>query len=327
MVTRRQLLAAQSGALAFMTLGCRAEAATYPTGPVTIIEPFPPGGSIDVVTRALAPKMQKSLGKPVIVESRVGAAGVLAYSTVAKAGRNGRTLLSAASSLAANQTLAKSLPYDTLRDLRAVSLIFRTPLLLVVNTKLPVHSVKELIALLKKEPGKINCGHSGVGAAIHLAAEMFQQLTHTKMTGVGYRGVPPAINDLVQGRVQVMFADAGSIIGQVKAGRLRALGVSSTERIPALPDVPTIAEAAIPGFDAVGWTLICAPAGTPKTIIDLLSRDFARAAAAPDVKALIEKIGCIPVKSPPPAELQKFLADEIKRWGHIIEVAGLAKTL
>jgi tripartite-type tricarboxylate transporter receptor subunit TctC len=228
--------------------------------------------------------------------------------------------------LVANQELSKSSPYDTLKDLQAVSLVFRTPLVLVVNPKLQVKSIPELIALLKQKPDQITFAHSGVGAAIHLAAELFQAMTGTKMTGVAYRGVQAAMTDVMEGRVDLMFADAGAVVGQVNSGSLRALGTPSTTRIPTLPDMPTIAEN-VAGFDAVGWTLVCAPAATPKPIIDRLSVELAAAAEAPKVRDLILQLGNIPVKSPPPDELQKFLASEIKRWGELIDATGLARTL
>jgi tripartite-type tricarboxylate transporter receptor subunit TctC len=288
--------------------------------------PFPPGGSIDVVMRAMAPKLQERLGKPVVIESRTGGGGNIATAAVAKAPPDGLTLLAAASSLAANPKLSKTLPFDTLKDLQSISLVFRTPLALVVNPSVPATSVVELIALLKGKPGQINFAHSGAGAAIHLAAELFQAMTGTKMNGVAYRGAPPGLNDVMAGHVALMFADAGSVVGQINAGRVRALGVSSTARVPALPDVPTIAEAGVPGFDAVGWTLICAPSATPKPVIERLSKELAAVAAIPDVRALIVRLGTIPVDSPSPAELQKFLASEIDRWGDLIERAGLAKT-
>jgi tripartite-type tricarboxylate transporter receptor subunit TctC len=327
MFTRRSLLSTSILAGALLPSALDALAAEYPTGPVTLVEPFPPGGSIDVVTRAMAPKLQERLGQPIVIESRTGAGGVIASTAVAKSAPDGQTLLIAASSLAANPKLSKALPFDTLKELQAVSLVFRTPLALVVNPKLPVNSVSELVALLKQKPGQINFAHSGVGAAIHLAAELFQTMTGTKMNGVAYRGAPPGLNDVMAGHVALMFADAGSVIGQINTGRVRALGVSSTTRLPALPNVPTIAEAGVPGFDAVGWTLVCAPAATPKPIIDRLSKEFAAAAAAPDVQALIVRLGTIPVVSPSPAELQKFLASEIDRWGDLIERSGLAKSM
>jgi tripartite-type tricarboxylate transporter receptor subunit TctC len=223
--------------------------------------------------------------------------------------------------------LFKTLPFDTVKDLQAVSLVFRTPLTLVVNPSLPVHSVAELIALLKQKPGQINFGHGGPGSAIHLAAELFQVMSGTKMNGVAYRGAPLALNDVMAGHVALMFADAGAVIGQIKAGSVRALGVTSTERVPAMPDVPAIAEAGLPGFDAVGWTLMCVPAATPKPIVDLLSAELLAAAQTPELQKLIVELGTIPVKSPQPAELQKFLITEIDRWGDLIRRAGVAKTL
>ena len=327
MLTRRSMLFAPMLAGALAPFGFKAMADDYPSGPVTLVVSFPPGGSLDVVARAMAIKLQERLGKPVMIENRVGASGALATGAVAKAAPDGLTLLVSASSIAANPTLFKTLPFDTLKDLQPISLVFRTPLALVVNTALPIHSVKDLIAALKEKPGQLNFGHGGAGSAIHLAAELFQTMTGTKMNGVAYRGAPPALNDVLAGHVALMFGDVGAVIGQIEAGKVRALGVTSTERVPVLPDVPTIAEAGVPGFDAVGWTLISAPAGTPKPIVDRLSIELAAAAQAPDVQALIVRLGTIPLKSPTPPELEKFMATEIERWGKLIERTGLANTL
>jgi tripartite-type tricarboxylate transporter receptor subunit TctC len=325
MPTRRFLLIALSGALAPFSLG--AWASDYPSGPVKILVSFPAGGSIDVVMRAMAVKLQAQFGKPVVIENRAGAGGVLAEGAVAKADPDGLTLLADASALAANPTLFKSLPFDTLKDLTPVSLVFRTPLALVVNPDLPVNSVAELIALLKQKPGQINFAHGGPGSAIHLAAELFQIMTGTTMTGIAYRGAPLALNDVIAGRVALMFADAGSVSGQIKAGQVRALGVSSTERVPALPDVPTVAEAGVPGFEAVGWTLVCAPAATPEPIVETLNAALVAAAETPDVRALMIELGTLPVKSQSPAELKPWLASEVGRWGKLVERAGVAKSL
>ena len=328
MLTRRSLLSAPALAGLLATAGPRPSAAqTYPSGPINFVVPFPAGGSIDVVLRAMAPKLQALLGKPIVIESRVGAGGSIATQAVVAAAPDGHTLLAAASSLAANPKLVKGATYDTVRDLQAVALIFRTPLALVVHPDLPVKSVSELIALLKQKPGQITFGHSGAGAAIHLAAELFQTMTGTKMNGVAYRGAPPALNDVMAGHVAVMFADAGTVVGPIGAGRVRALGVSSLTRVPVMPDVPPIAEAGVPGFDAVGWTLICAPSATPKPIIARLHAELTAATAAPEVREVIVRLGTIPVDSPSPDELQKFLAAEIERWGDLIERAGLAKSL
>jgi tripartite-type tricarboxylate transporter receptor subunit TctC len=320
------LLIAPALAGAF-ALGTAAWAQDFPTGPITFVVSFPPGGSIDVVMRAIAPKLHERLGKPVVIENRAGAGGNIAAAAVAKAPPDGHTLLAPASSLAANPTLVKNMPFDTHKDLQAVALVFRTPLALVVNPNVPIKSVKELIATLKEKPGSLNFGHSGAGAAIFLAAELFQTMTGTKMNGVAYRGAPPALNDVIAGHIQVMFADAGSVSPAIGAGKVRALGVSSTTRVPAMPNVPTIAEAGVPGFDAVGWTLICAPAATPKPIVARLNKEITEIAQSDEIRALMIKFGTIPVaEKSSPEELQKFLASEMDRWGKLIEKAGLAKS-
>jgi tripartite-type tricarboxylate transporter receptor subunit TctC len=325
MIARRAVLMAPALA-GLLALAGRGFAQEFPAGPVTFVVSFPPGGSIDVVMRAMAPKLQERLGKPIVIENRAGAGGNIAAAAVAKAAPDGHTLLAPASSLAANPTLVRNMPFDTRKDLQAVALLFRTPLALVVHPGVPAKSVAELIALLKQKPGEITFGHSGAGAAIFLAAELFQSMSGIRMNGVAYRGAPPALNDVMAGHVAVMFADAGSVVGQINAGRVRALGVSSTTRVPALPDVPTIAEAGVAGFDAVGWTMICAPSATPKPVIDRLHAELKAVAATPEIRDVIVRIGTIPVDSPPPAELQTFLASEIERWGRLIERAGLAKT-
>jgi tripartite-type tricarboxylate transporter receptor subunit TctC len=326
MLTRRLMLLL--AALNTLTLPACAQAWAqgYPAGPVTIVVSFPAGGSVDVVTRAIAPKLQERLGKPVVVENRVGGGGVIATNAVAKAAPDGLTLLASASSLAANPKLAKSLPFDTLGDLQSVSLIFRTPLVLVVNPSLPVKSVAELVALLKQKPGELNYAHGGPGSAIHLAAELLKTSTGVSMNGVAYRGAPLGLNDVMAGHVTLMFSDIGATIGNIAAGKVRALGVTSTTRVPALPDVPTIAEAGVPGFDAVGWTMISVPKATPQPVVDRLASDFRAITALPEIQALITKLGNIPVDSPSPAELQKFLVSEIDRWGNIVERAGVAQT-
>jgi tripartite-type tricarboxylate transporter receptor subunit TctC len=323
---QRRIFCAAALAVLILQASVAARAQSYPTGPITIVVSFPPGGSIDAVLRAIAPKLQERMGKPVVVENRAGGGGVIATAAVAKSSPDGHVLLAAASSLASNPSLFKALPFDTLKDFQMVSLVFHTPLVLVVNPGLPAKSVGELIALAKQRPGEISFAQSGPGSAIHLAAELFQTMTGTKMNGVAYRGAPPALNDVMAGHVAMMFADAGSVVGLITGGKVRALGVTSTTRVPALPDVPTIAEAGVPGFDAVGWTMVGVPAATPKPIVDRLRAELAAAAATPDVQALMVRLGLIPVASPPPAELQKFLAAEIDRWGGMIERAGVAKS-
>jgi tripartite-type tricarboxylate transporter receptor subunit TctC len=326
-LTRRSLLAASVFAAGLAPYCSIAHADDYPSGPVKILVAFPPGASTDVIMRAVAAKLQPRLGKAVIVENKAGASGLLAAGDVAKADPDGLTLLAAPSSLASNPTLYKSMPFDTLKDLAPVSLVFRTPLVLIANSSLPVKSVDELIALLKQKPGQIYYAHGGPGSAINLAAELFQTMTNTKMNGVSYRGTLPALNDLIGGQVQLMFADIGGAMGQINAGQVRALAVTSSERVPSLPKVPTIAEAGVPGFNAEGWTLVCAPAATPQSIVDKLSAEINVAVATLDVQNLIIQLGTLPTKSPPPSQLKAFLASEIDRWGKLIEHSGAAKSL
>jgi tripartite-type tricarboxylate transporter receptor subunit TctC len=228
--------------------------------------------------------------------------------------------------LAANPKLYKTLPFDTLKDLQMVALLFHTPLALVVNPDLPAKSIPELIALLKAKPDQISFAHAGPGSSLHLAAELFQTMTGTKMNGVAYRGAPPALNDVMAGHVSLMFADMGTVVAQIAAGKVRALGVTSTTRVPTAPDIPPIAEAGVPGFDAVGWTIMCVPAATPKPIVNRLHAELKAVAAMPDIQAMTIRLGAIPVESPAPGDVQKFLAAEIDRWGDIIERAGVARS-
>src|SRR5262249_45892805 len=285
MLTRRSLLAASAAAL--MPLGSGARADDLPTGAIKFIVSFPAGASTDVIMRAIGAKMQTRIGNPVVVENKPGASGVIATEFVAKAAPTGATLLASPSSLASNPTLFKSMPIDTVKDLAPVSLIFRTPLVLLVNPSLPIKSLSDLIAMLKDKPGQLNYAHGGPGSAINLAGELLQSMTGTKMIGVAYRGTPLGLNDLIAGRVQLMFADVGGAIGQIGSGQVRPIAVTSTERVPALPDVPTMVEAGLAGFEAEGWTLICAPSATPSATITRLAAELDVAVAQPEVRDLI----------------------------------------
>jgi tripartite-type tricarboxylate transporter receptor subunit TctC len=272
----------------------------------------------------MGPKLQERLGKPFLVENRAGGGGNIAAVAVAKSPPDGHMLYAAPSLLAANPKLYKTLPYDALKDFQTVSLVLRTPYFLVVNPSVPAKTVPELVAYLKERPGEVSFAHSGPGSSLHLAAELFQAMTGTKMNGVGYRGAPLGLNDVVGGHVPLMFVDTGTALAQIDEGKVRVLGVSSTTRIGVAPNVPTLSEAGVPGFDAVGWLMICAPAATPKPVIDKLAAEINAVSADPEIRSLMVKLGTIPVDSPPPAEVHKFLASEIERWGGIIEKAGVA---
>lgn len=327
MFTRRSVLVASMAAGALLPFGLDARASDLPSGTVKFVVSFPAGASTDVIMRAIATKMQASLGNSFIVENRPGAGGLIATDFVAKAKPDGLTLLASPSSLASNPTLFKTMPFDTLKDLEPVSLVFRTPLVLLVSTDLPAKSLPELIAMLKAKPGELNYAHGGPGSAINLAGELLQTMTGTKMNGVSYRGTLPGLNDLIAGRVQLMFADVGGAIGQIEAGQVRPIAVTSTQRVPVLPNVPTMIEAGLEGFEAQGWTLVCTATGTPRATIEKLAAAIDEAVEQPEVKNLIIRIGMLPTKSPPPDQLKPFLASEIDRWGKLIERAGIAKSL
>jgi tripartite-type tricarboxylate transporter receptor subunit TctC len=324
MITRRHLALALMLPVIFAGLASAAFAEDFPARPITFVVPFPPGGGIDVILRAMGPRLTERLGKPIVIENRSGGAGVIGAAAVAKAAPDGHTLLAAPSLFASNVRLFKSLPFDATKDFEPVSLVLRTPYVLVVNPTLPVHSVPDLVALAKQKPGELAYASTGPGSSLHLSAELFQNMTGTKMTGVQYRGAPPALADVIAGHVPLMFADTGTALAQIAEGKVRALGVSSLTRVPAAPNIPTLSEAGLPGFDSVGWLLMVAPAGTPKPIVDRLHAELKIAAQLPDIHKQMIDLGTIPVDSPPPAELKSFLASEIARWGSIIDKAGVA---
>ena len=327
MYIRRSIILAAVTACAITALVSGTRADEFPQGTMRFVVPFPAGASTDVVMRAVANKLKVSLGNTFIVENKPGAGGMIATEHVVKSKPDGTTLLATPNSLASNPALFKSLPFDTMKDLQPVSLVFRTPLVLLVNTDLPVKSLSELIALLKKKPGQLKFAHGGAGSAINLAGVLLQNMTNTKMSGIPYRGTPLALNDLIGGSVELMFADIGGAVGQIQSGKVRAIAVTSTERVPALADVPTMIEAGLPGFEVVGWTMICAPTGTPRATVDKLAIAIGQAVEQQDVKDLLVRIGTLPVKSLSPDKLKPFLASEIARWGKLIEDAGVAKSL
>ena len=324
MITRRHLALALMLPVIFAGLASAAFAEDFPARPITFVVPFPPGGGIDVILRAMGPRLTERLGKPIVIENRSGGAGVIGAAAVAKAAPDGHTLLAAPSLFASNVRLFKSLPFDATKDFEPVSLVLRTPYVLVVNPTLPVHSVPDLVALAKQKPGELAYASTGPGSSLHLSAELFQSMTGTKMTGVQYRGAPPALADVIAGHVPLMFADTGTALAQIAEGKVRALGVSSLTRVPAAPNIPTLSEAGLPGFDSVGWLLMVAPAGTPKPIVDRLHAELKIAAQLPDIHKQMIDLGTIAVDSPPPVELKNFLASEIARWGSIIDKAGVA---
>jgi tripartite-type tricarboxylate transporter receptor subunit TctC len=300
-----------------------AHAQDWPARQVTFVLPFAPGGAIDIYARAYAQKLSEKFGKPFVVENRPGAGTVLAANSVARAAPDGHTVLVSPSPLAINATLYKKLPYDTANDFTAIAYVADIPLVLVVHPSLPVKSVTDLIKHAKDNPG-LSYASSGTGTTLHLSGEMLKSMTGIQMTHVPYKGGPPALNDVVAGHVQLVFADPSSAIQQIKAGRVRPLGLTSKVRLPSAPDIPPIAEAGVPGFEAVSWTVFLAPTNTPEAIAARLHAELTALAATPEMHAQAIKLGMLPVTSPSLPQLRGFLPKEIDRWGKLVHQAGIA---
>jgi tripartite-type tricarboxylate transporter receptor subunit TctC len=304
-----------------------AAAEDYPSRPITLVVPYAAGGGLDVLARTLAPRLSERLGKPVVVEDRPGAGTVIGANSVAKAPPDGYTImLGTSSAFAINVTLNKSLPYDPAKDFAPIVLTSNAPFLMLVNPDLPVKSVPDLIKLAKEKPGQLSYGSAGPGSPQHLSMELFKMLTGTNLVHVPYRGDAPALTDLLAGHIQTQFAEPTPVLPLLKAGKVRALAVSSTARMGPAPDIPTVAEAGVPGFDFVSWQLVVAPAGTPKDIVDKLHSAFKAVLKLPEIQNEFATTGRIPVDSASPADLQKFVQSEIVRLGKVVEQAGIARS-
>jgi tripartite-type tricarboxylate transporter receptor subunit TctC len=312
-------------AASLLLVSSLARAQDYPARFVTMVSPYAAGGGADLLARVVAQKLADRLGKSFVVENRLGAGGVIAAASVARAAPDGYTLLMGTSTqLAIQVTLHKTLPYDPATDFAPVALVASVPFVLTVNPSLPVRTVADLIRLAKERPGEISYGSSGAGGPPHLYMELLQTMTGIRMTHVPYKGTAQAIVDVVAGHIPLMFSDIAPAVALLRDGKLRALGISSAIRFQALPDIPPLAEAGVPGFDAVAWTMLVAPARTPKAIVDQLAAEVKTIIAAPDVQKLFLDTGNIPLSSPAPAQLQTYLKSEIVRWGKVVEQAGIA---
>jgi tripartite-type tricarboxylate transporter receptor subunit TctC len=317
------LAAAAIASLPFVSTPLRAD--DYPARFVTMVSPYAAGGGADLIARMVAQKLTDRLGRSFVVENRLGAGGVIAAASVARAVPDGYTLFMGTSTqLAIQVTLHKTLPYDPPRDFAPVALIASVPFVLLVNPSLGVQSAGELIRLAKEKPGQLSYGSSGVGGPPHLYMELLQSMTGARLTHVPYKGTAQAIVDVAGGHIPVMFSDIAPAAALIREGRLRALAISSANRFPALPDIAPLAEVGVPGFDAVAWTMLVAPARTPKEIIDKLAVETRRIVAAADVQKVLVDTGNIPLTSPLPAQLQAYLESEIVRWGKVVVQAGIA---
>jgi tripartite-type tricarboxylate transporter receptor subunit TctC len=308
-------------AIAALSAGS-ALAQTYPAKPIRAIVPFPAGGGIDTVIRLLGPKMSDTLGQQVIIDNRSGASGTLGTDIVAKSPPDGYTLLGTFSSHSQNQTLYKSLPFDTVRDFAPITIFGTVPNILVVNPSLPVRSVRELIALAKKRPGEILYASIGPASPSHLTAELFNSMAGIKTTHVPYKGAAPSMVALVAGETQLTFTTVLVAVPYVKAGRLRAIGVASLKRSVAVPDVPTIDEAGVKGFDSTAWWGLLAPAKTPRPVIDKLYAATLAAIKLPEMNERLISLGAEPGGFPPEA-FDKFIRDDIVKWGKVVKALGI----
>jgi tripartite-type tricarboxylate transporter receptor subunit TctC len=300
-----------------------AQAQDYPTRPITIIVPYTPGGSTEILARIIGQKLEERVKKSVVIENKPGAGTVIGSNQVAKAAPDGYTLLMATPTpMAINVTLHKQLPYDPAADFVPLVMVAGAPFVLVVNAALPVHSAKELIALAKTKP--LTYGSGGPGAPHHLYAELLASMTGIKMTHVPYKGTLPALNDVIAGHIQLMFSDIPPLIGIAAAGKVRPIGVSTKARVAAFPDVPPLNEAGVPGFDVAGWFMVAAPFKTPKPVIDRLHQELKAVMAGDDMKAQIAKLSLLPMDTPSVPQMQAFVKSEIVRWGDIVKKAGIA---
>jgi tripartite-type tricarboxylate transporter receptor subunit TctC len=304
---------------------CGVAASDYPTRPVTFLVPFAPGGVTDIFARLLAQNLEKRLGQPFIVENKPGGSGILAALDVAHAKPDGYTIMMASSTLLAfNVTVHKNLPYDPRKDLTPVSLLARVPFVLVVNPDLPVHSVADLVKLARSKPGQIAFGTPGPGTFHHLNAEMFKTIFGLDLIHVPYKGTVPALTDLAGGHIQMMFSDVPPALPPIQAGKVRPLGVTTKERVPALPDVAPLAEVGIPNYDTSSWHTVTTTANVPADVVAKLHDTIAEVMNDPAVVQGLIRDGAIPQKSPPPDELKRFVASEIVRWGKVVQQAGIA---
>ena len=298
-------------------------AADYPGRPITLVVAFTPGGPSDVLARIVGKQLERVLHQPFVIENRPGGAGNIAAESVAHARPDGYTLLMGNNSiLATNGALFAKLNYDAEKDFAPISLVGSQPNILVVNPQVPVHTVAELIALARQQPGKLNYGNSGYGAAAHLSAELFKAEAHVEIVGINYKGASPALQDLIAGHTQLMFATSASVIGHIKSGLVRPIAVTTLKRFSLMPDLPTVAESGLPGFDATTWHGLVAPAGTPKDAIATLHRAMVEGLKDAETQKRLADLG-VDVASTSPQEFAAYIKSEIPKWTAVVKSAGV----
>ena len=319
--SRRELFRLAAGAAALLAPSRFAAAQSYPNHAPHLVVGFTPGGGVDVVARMMGQWLSQRLGQQFVIENRPGAGGNIATEEVSRAPADGYTLLMVIATNAINATLYDKLNYDFMRDIAPVASIVRVPNIMEVNLSLPVSSVPEFIAYAKAHPGELSFGSSGNGSMQHVAAALFKTMAGIDMVHVPYRGPSLALNDLLGGQIQVMFDSALGSIEKIRAGKVRALAVTSTTRLALLPDVPTVGEF-LPGYEAMSWLGVGAPANTPRDVIFLLNSEINAGVADPTIRSRLLDFGTVPT-SMTPDEFRTFIADETERWGKIIKYAGI----
>jgi tripartite-type tricarboxylate transporter receptor subunit TctC len=320
----KSILAAAVAALTLLpaTTALSQAAASFPSKSITIIVPASPGGAIDLVARLTGDKMSKDWGKSVVIDNKAGATGTIGTQAVATAAPDGHLLALVASSHAINPVMFKKLPYDTVKSFEPVILTHVVPLVLVVNPKLPVNSVKELIAYGKANPGKLSFASSGNGGAPHMSGELFASMAGIQMTHVPYKGSTAAHPDLMSGQTSIMFDTLAAVQQHIKTGALKALAVTTANRVPSVPDIPTMAEAGLPGYETSTWGGVIAPAGTPKDVVAKLNAEFNAGLAQPDIKKKINDAG-IETAGGTPQQFADFLQVEMKKWAKVAKDANI----
>jgi tripartite-type tricarboxylate transporter receptor subunit TctC len=308
--------------LAILCMCNTAFAQNFPTKPIRVVVPFPPGGGTDIVARTVTPKMAEILGQPFVVENRAGAGGNIGTDAVAKSPADGYTLLVASASSAINTTLVPNLSWDLSRDFAPVVLMVVNSHLLAAHPSVPANNVKDLIELARAKPGQVTYASYGPGSSAHLTAELFKLMAKVDLLHIPYKGAAPAVNDLLGGQVNIIFADVAALLPHIKSGKLKALGIGSTKRFEGLPDVPTIAESGVPGFEAGGFLGLVAPAGTPPAVINALNAAAQKSLAMPDVRERLVALASPPVGGSP-EDFGQYMKREVDKWARVIRAANI----
>ena len=314
------VLVLSAGSLATTTSSVHAQ--SYPDKPIRIIVPYTPGGFNDTLARTVGQKLQEAWGQSVIVDNRPGGGTLIGTEMAAKAAPDGYTLYMVPFAFAVNPSLFKKLPYDSIKDFTPITLAASTPNLLVVNPALPVNSVKEVIALAKSKPGKLNYASTGNGSSNHLSMEKFKMMAGVDITHIPYKGSGPAVTDLMGGQVDLMFDNIPNVLPHVKTGKLKMIAVTSPKRSPHVPDVPTVSESGVPGYEVSVWFGIAAPGGTPKPIITKLNAEIVKILNMPDVKQKFAAQG-VDVIGSTPEQFAAYIKEQMEEWGKVVKAAGV----